>query len=414
MHLRGAIHTQAKLTNTFVQALKAQPKPYEVGDKALKGFLVRVQPSGCKTFYCAWGRGKRKALGPCDALPVDRARTLAKEVLGQHYSGSDPREEARAAKRAMTFADFIADRYGPWAAANNRTGKDAVRRFGQTFPDLMPKQLSAITAWDAEKWRAASAKRGLKVSSINRHLAMLRGALSRAVEWKLIETHPLAGVRQGKSDSGAKVRFLSDDELARLRAALDAREEKMRAARDSANEWRRERGYDLLPDLRAVAFADHLKPMVLISLHTGMRRGELFALTWDDVSLSGSTLTVRGTTSKSGTTRHIALNEDAVAILSAWKPSAKASGLVFPAEDGGRLDNVRKAWDGVLRAAGITNFRWHDLRHHFASALVMSGADLATVRELMGHSDFALTLRYAHLAPSHKAAAVARLVGIGR
>jgi len=84
---------------------------------------------------------------------------------------------------------------------------------------------------------------------------------------------------------------------------------------------------------------------------------------------------------------------------------------VFPAKNGRPFHNVRKAREGALSDAGITKFRWHDMRHHFASRLVMAGVNLNTVRELLGHADLRMTLRYAHLAPEHKAAAVEKLVG---
>ena len=157
-------------------------------------------------------------------------------------------------------------------------------------------------------------------------------------------------------------------------------------------------------------YADHLTPMVLISLNTGMRQGEVFNLRWPDVNFDRATVVIHGSGAKSGMTRHIPLNDEALEALKTWHDQGTKTGHAFPSRDGGRMDNVKKAWAGVLKAATITEFRWHDMRHHFASRLVMEGVDLNTVRELLGHSDIKMTLRYAHLAPQHKAEAVARLV----
>jgi integrase len=278
------------------------------------------------------------------------------------------------------------------------------------LPRSPAQEACEINAWLVEKWRAARLKTGAKPVTVNRDLDDLRSVLAKAVAWGLLETHPLVGVKRLRTDANATVRFLDDDEERRLRAALGAREERIRAERDRANAWRAERGYRLLPDLRRVVFADHLKPLVLLSINTGLRRGELFGLTWRHVDLERAILTVAGTTAKSGATRHIPLNDEARAVLEAWRDQAtNLEGLVFPGRDGGRLDNVRKGWLGVLADAKISRFRWHDQRHHFASRLVMVGVDLNTVRELLGHSTYAMTLRYAHLAPEHKAAAVAKL-----
>jgi len=94
-------------------------------------------------------------------------------------------------------------------------------------------------------------------------------------------------------------------------------------------------------------------------------------------------------------------------VLKGWQEQTeKSSGLVFVNDDGQRFDRANTSWRGLLKQAEIVNFRWHDMRHHFASRLVMGGVDLNTVRELLGHSDYDMTLRYAHLAPEHKMKAV--------
>lgn len=156
---------------------------------------------------------------------------------------------------------------------------------------------------------------------------------------------------------------------------------------------------------------DLLKPLTILALHTGCRRGELFNLTWDAVDFRTRTITVHGMGAKSGQTRVIPLNAVAHDTLKTWREQGSGQGLVFPGKDGKRLDNISTSWEHLMQEANVTNFRFHDLRHTFASRLVQNGVDLIVVKELLGHSDFKLTLRYAHLAAKQKADAVQRLVG---
>jgi len=146
--------------------------------------------------------------------------------------------------------------------------------------------------------------------------------------------------------------------------------------------------------------------MVLVSLNTGMRRGELFDLKWSAVNFDTKTITVAGATTKTSDTRHIPMNKETYGVLEAWKKQVSESPYVFPGQGGGRFEDVKSAWLKLLERAQIDGFRWHDMRHDFASRLVMAGVPLNTVRDLLGHADIKMTLRYAHLAPGTKAAAV--------
>jgi len=153
--------------------------------------------------------------------------------------------------------------------------------------------------------------------------------------------------------------------------------------------------------------------MILVSLNTGLRQGELFNLKWENINFDRAVLTVTADTAKSGKTRHVPINSATLEILKNWRNQMTGTDLVFASKTTGEIfNNVKKSWASLLKSAGIENFRWHDMRHHFASRLVMAGVDLNTVRELLGHSDLKMTLRYAHLAPEHKANAVEKLVNL--
>jgi len=400
---------QAVIGNQLINTMKPTDKPFEVRDAKLKGFLVRVQPSGAMSYIVEYARGKRITIGKTNVLTPTQARDRAKEILADAIKGEDP-QAARKAAKAHTFRSFITKEYGPWFSANRRTGKATLDTLLNLFPDLQDKKLAELNPWLVDKWRRNRLKE-VSPATINRNLGALKAALSKAVEWSFLEENPLARVKSAKIDHGGVIRYLNEDEETRLLAALDERESRKRESRENGNQWRRERGYPELESYAGQAYADHLKPLVLLALNTGLRRGELFALTRENVDMPRALLTVKGETAKSGKTRHIPLNAEALAALAAWRDSKPtAQGLVFPGQDGGRLTDTKTAFNRLLEKAGVEKFRFHDLRHHFASRLVMAGVDLNTVRELLGHGDIKMTLRYAHLAPEHKAAAVARLV----
>jgi integrase len=151
---------------------------------------------------------------------------------------------------------------------------------------------------------------------------------------------------------------------------------------------------------------DYLRIMVIVSLNTGARRGALFSLLWSDVDLDMKILTLRGEDEKNSKMNYVPINHVAFAAFMEWRRVSKGD-LVFPSpRTGNRLTECRHAWHSLMKAAQIENFRWHDMRHDFASQLVMKGVDLNTVRELLGHADMKMTLRYAHLAPEAKVRAV--------
>jgi integrase len=238
----------------------------------------------------------------------------------------------------------------------------------------------------------------------------IRGVLSRAVEWGFLIGHPMRAVKRAKGDDNTRIRYLSTAEENRLREALAKRETKHRKERISYNAHQAKRGKEGLPLWPADAFTDHLSPMVLLAINTGLRRGELFGIQWSNVNLPGKVLTIPAGIAKSRKPRHIPLNAEAHDVLTRWKPKGvEPDALVFPSIGGGRFNNINKSWAAVAEAAKLEDFRFHDIRHSFASRLVMAGVDLNVVRELLGHADIAMTLRYSHLAPGKLADAVQKL-----
>ena len=395
------------MNNKIAHQALPKAKPYELRDAKLNGLLLRVQPSGVKTWYLEFERGKRIRLGRLSSMGHSEAVEAAKNALGPYWAGTDPRIERQKRKQVSTFGDFIDEHYADWAAAHQKTAAATIKRLKVSFSKFLNMPMATISPLDMERWRAQRMKDGVKTNTVNRDITAIKAALNRAVEWELIAVNPIAKVKKAREDKEVRVRYLDEAEEHRLRSQLKRREQDARDARDRTNQWRRDRKMEPLPSLHAVPFTDHLMPMVLLSINTGMRRGELFDLKWSHVNFDRRIVTVSAQTAKSRKTRHIPLNGEAFETLKAWRSQCDlGNSRVFESEDGARFDNVNSSWKKLLEDAKIADFRWHDMRHHFASRLAMGAVDLNTIRELLGHSDYGMTLRYAHLAPEHRREAV--------
>jgi len=443
------------LTDKFTHDLKPSAKPYEYSDKECRGLVLRVQPSGAKLWYLVTytpsASGKRTRYRyPIGSFPTlhllkHLPRTLSerrediRSVANQLRAKSlevDLRKERRTAiaetkrEKVMILKDFIETHYRAYSEQEHKTDTGEVLRDLKTpFKDLMKKRIDRLTHLDFHRWQAKQVKKAkpLATSTIHRRLGAMSGCLTLAISHGLIDKHPLQATERKRSTTAFKikrpsqtrVRYLTKDEETRLRAALMARDglEHERKRNELRGVFKHTNVLSM-DDL----YADHVHPMVLLAMNTGIRNGALLGLEWQDVNFHSRTITVRQELNKSGKTQHLPLNAEAMAMLKKWqrqsisKPrpgrnSATVAGsLLFPhPATGKRMKDIKTAWHRLMKDAKITDFRFHDLRHHFASKLIMKGHSLYEVQELLGHSSPIMTQRYAHLAPSHLQSAVESL-----
>jgi integrase len=382
----------------------AQPtkKPFEIYDSRLAGLTLRVQPTGVRSYYARFGRSRRIALGKVGTLPPDEAREKCQKVLCNVAHGRHPLH-GLCGTDGPTLSQFIDDIYVPWVKANRpRTAANTLEKLNRIFGSWFAEPLSAITIERIESWKIRRLNAGRSATTVLCDMFTLSSVLSRAVRLGKLTENPIRRVEKPRIDRRPKVRFLDAQEESRLREAMQMRDAEMRGARESANVWRQERKQELLPSLPH--FGDHLTPAVLLSMNTGLRRGEILALRWESIDFDRQILTVEGGTVKNRQTRHVPINDAATTVLRCWHEQAHGGKHVFEPRTG-----FKTAWAPLLKRATITKFRWHDLRHHFASRLVQAGVPLNTVRDLLGHSSVAMSLRYAHLAPDQRREAVAKL-----
>jgi len=340
--------------------------------------------------------GKQKYESTGSDLKADAELLLAQRRVDIDL-GKEP--VTRRRDRNHTFSQ-LADKYKAFII-NQKAARSkyiSIEQFRAEFGNvrLTNFTLSAVETWQNRRLseeRPATTEGGInrppvKPATVNRALACLKHMMKKALDWEMISDDVFKRIRRVKlsPENNRRLRYLSFDESNDLLNSCDK----------------------------------HLKPIVTLALNTGCRRGEILGLTWDRVDLKHGFILLDDT--KSGKRREIPINANVRAALQGIvrrldshfvfvnpetvkeRPPVKEGGKKRPAS--GRYYDVKKSFATACRKAKLQDFHFHDLRHTFASQLIMNGVDITTVSKLLGHASLTMTLRYAHLAPDHLQTAV--------
>lgn len=298
--------------------------------------------------------------------------TIAREVESA-IKGDLVRAEfdiaAHKTKRVVTLGD-VWEKFAPWAAEHLkcwRTDEGFYRKHIE--PRFGSKSLEAISPLDLERMKIdlkkGSGGRAYSAQTIKHQLNLVSRLFNRAIAWGMFDgQNPVKKVKPVRVDN-QKTEFLTEDEADRLLKALE--------------EW---------PCREAAAF-------IRFAMFSGLRRGEIIRLTWDDVDFERSMVTLRDP--KGGKTQTVPVSPVALDILRELEVSADH---VFPGKEGGERYDFKGPWLRIRKVAELPKgFRFHGLRHNFASTLVSNGVDIGVVGQLLCHKHISTTMRYAHFKP---------------
>jgi len=344
---------------------------------------------GQRTKRRAWGFTTQVSCSPCPHRHAQTGAMLHPDGVRQvrSYKAEWTKEDAEKALAAVllqiepekpksagvTLAQacerYLAAKSRKRSLANDsRIVKHLKAELGEDTP------LSEITAARISEYRSkrlaavrkigtgeSATERRLTAAAINRPLALLRHLLGLArEEWGALDAVPR--IRLEREPQG-RIRWLEPDEEVRLLAACGKSRTK------------------------------HLAGVIRVALKTGLRRGELLGLQWEQVDMSRGVIRLADTDTKSGRRREVPMRQAVYEVLAGLKGDRK--GRVWPAGD------VRTAFENAVTEAGLNGLHFHDMRHSFASWFVMRGGSLQALQSILGHADIKMTLRYAHLAPDH-------------
>lgn len=322
--------------------------------------------------YYLKGERKRQKIGPSKKLTLQVLEDVHVKIAKGEYLGVYE-------EKKILFADY-AKEYLEYAKANK-----AITSYKRDITSLTALTAAFGTCYlfeieplMVERYKAKRLQDGVEPASVNREIACLRHMCNKAVEWSYGKKNPVTGVKLLKEPPG-RIRYLETAEIAKLLKAVDG------LKRGSGR---------------------YLRPIVVLALNTGLRKNEILQLKWKDIDIKEKKIIVRRT--KNNEIRTVPINDTLYGELVKIARHLESE-YVFCDKSGIPYGNVRKSFESALSTAKIEDFHFHDLRHTFASHLVMKGCDLRTVQQLMGHKDIKMTMRYSHLSKAHLQEAVSKL-----
>jgi integrase len=310
---------------------------------------------------CYKGKRIRKAVGTDKKLAKITLKKVETELIENKWL--DIKREHK-----IKFSEVSKEFLEKYSKVNKRSWRRDQLSISHLDKFFGNKFIYEIKEKDIEEYKKERLLTGIKHSTLNRELACLKTILNKAKEWGYIEQVPKIKLFK---ENNQRVRYLTEEE-----------EEKL---------------LKIAPE--------PLKSIIIIALNTGMRQGEILNLKWRDIDLNEGIIIIQD--SKSKEKRVIYMNkttkETFINLL-----SISGKEYIFENKNGERYSEsyIQHSFEKVVKQAGIKDFRFHDLRHTFASRLVMAGVNLKTIQELLGHKDYRMSLRYSHLSPEIKRQAV--------
>lgn len=365
----------------------------EYSDTEVSGLKCIVSKKGRKSFlfrYTINGNKRSMTLGAFGAIDVDSARKKAQEARRLIANGIDPQDKPVAVKAVLTFNEFFDQYYLPDAKATKLTWDDDESKMRIHLNPVFGKMpLDTITHMDIRQYFTRITGTGLAPATANRHLALLSCIFNIAIRFGFLSINPCVGVKKHKEDNNRQ-RVLDESELTRLLAVMDD---------------------DNVETMEENRVAVNVLKLLLL---TGTRREEALHAKWSDIKFADNTWFLPKT--KSGKTRYVPLNDEAVNLLKSIKRVPSCEYVFVNPKTNKRYNNPVKAFNRLLQRAGLDgeDICIHSLRHTFASLGVANGLSLYTVQHLLGHASSVTTQRYAHLSQKTMLSATNVVSGVVR